>query len=969
MIRHLKTSEAIIAFFNSLEVRAKHNAPELLDRYTPDMEVQINVAVDGGVPVEGKRNTWTDPVDSLSEPWFHVRNPKNAKDQPERRDWPLKFSLAEHAEGIGCTGWDFGSLCSRWFGYDFDSIIGHAPATGVSDEDLEAVQKAAWDIPWLEIRKSTGGSGLHVYALCCEEGIPAANHTEHSALGRAILEKMAVLAGFSFSKQLDVCGGNMWIWHRKSSRENEGLKLLKPATARLTLADIPGDWRSHLAVVTGKRATQRIIGVPEEADDEFDQLVSGRRHVPLDGEHKRIVKALGENGFSVIYQQDNHLVQAHTARLKQLAADPAFGIKGILQTLSQGTDPGQPNCFMFPLPDGGWRVYRFSPGTTEAVTWDQSGFWTHCKFNMLATLDEAAGALNGCEQTDGAHQFDKANQGVQALKAVGVPATVPGWADEREMAVERHKQSARKLVATIAYDANDENQPTIKAMRDHGWHLEGKTARSKKWAQVFKLPPTRRNTVSDFGTERFEVSIRSVSTADGKDAGWRIRDEKGRWVERDRTAATDMLAHLSVSSKEMKATVARLQHRNWTLENLPFQPEFPGGRVWNIGAQLAYEPTKEDRPMEHPHWDMIFQHLGKGLDEAVADDPWCRENGVTKGATYLLYWSASLFQQPSQKLPYLFFYGPEDAGKGSFHNALGLLMSKGHVEARNALLTQYNGELDGTILAYIEEVNLTGKNEDAFARLKDFVTGDTIWINAKYANLYKSVSHLHWVQVSNSRSYCPIFPGDSRIVVIEVPEKPANAEKFGWEEVMKPALKLEAPNFLRTLFDIQLPEGVGRLWLPVLSTRAKRDAAAVRRNGQVASSGFDPEALVTALQMKMFRTDALVYKVLVHKLLEQIGRGRWSNHPGQFGKQLQEIVELANKRGLKLTIRNTNRGSEVTLEERWDEDNFDPVDDYSECVDNDHAIRWEMRQRERAAEAANVVIDLPAAPMTNSPVG
>ena len=116
--------------FNSPEVRAKHNAPELLDRYTPDMEVQINVAADGGVPVEGKRNTWTDPNDPDCEPWFHLRNPKNAKDKPERRDWPLKFSLAEHAEGIGCTGWDFGNLCSRWFGYDFDSIIGHAPGTG-----------------------------------------------------------------------------------------------------------------------------------------------------------------------------------------------------------------------------------------------------------------------------------------------------------------------------------------------------------------------------------------------------------------------------------------------------------------------------------------------------------------------------------------------------------------------------------------------------------------------------------------------------------------------------------------------------------------------------------------------------------------------------------------------------------------------------------------------------------------------
>ncbi len=957
------TSEAIIAFFNSPVVRAKHNAPELLDRYTPDMEVQINVAVDGGVPVAGQRNTWTDPDVSLCEPWFHVRNPKNAKDKPERHDWPLKFSLAQHAEGIGSTGWDFGRLCSRWFGYDFDSIIDHAPGKGVSDEDLEAVKKAAWDIPWLEIRKSTGGSGLHLYALCCDEGIATSNHMEHAALGRAILEKMAVIAGFSFSKKLDVCGGNMWVWHRKSSRENEGLKLLKPATGRLTLADIPGDWRSHLAVAAGKRATQRVIGVPEEADDDFDQLVSSRRHVPLDDEHKRIIKALGENGFSVIYQQDNHLVQAHTARLAQVAADPAFGIKGVFQTLSQGKDPAKPNCFMFPLPNGGWLVLRFSPGTNEAATWDQSGFWTHCRFNVHATLDEAASALEGEERSDGGYSFDKTAQGLLALKALGIGATAPDWAAGREMVIQPHKKSPRKLTASIAYDENDNNAPTVKAMRDDGWHTEGKRADSKHWVQVFKLPVVKQKMSSDGSddaVERFEAYIRSLKSQDGQDAGWRLRDAKGIWVGRERTAANDMLLNLGVQSKQTGAVIARLQHRNWTLQNLPFQPEFPGDRVWNIGAQLAYEPTMEDRQMEHPHWDMIFQHLGKGLDEAVANDPWCQENGVTNGATYLLYWSASLFQQPSQKLPYLFFYGPEDAGKGTFHNALGLLMSKGHVEARNALLTQYNGELDGTILAYIEEVNLTGKNEDAFSRLKDFVTSDTVWINAKYANLYKSVSHLHWIQVSNVRSYCPIFSGDSRIVVIEVPDKPPQMENHGWDKVMKPALKHESPDFLRTLFDIQLPQGVGRLWLPVLSTQAKREAAAAR-SGKPAN-GFDANALESALLAKMFRTDALVYKALVHELLREIGKGPWSDDPAQFGKQLREIIKTGIARGLKLSIEDTNRGSEITIEEQCDDENIDPLADYIESTDNEAAALWETVQRQLAAEIESNPMDVPAAP-------
>ena len=94
-------------------------------------------------------------------------------------------------------------------------------------------------IPWLEIRKSTGGGGLHVYALCCDEGIPTANHTEHAALGRAILEKMAVIAGFNFSKKVDICGGNMWIWHRKIDPRERGLQVAQG---------------SHGAIVAGRHS-------------------------------------------------------------------------------------------------------------------------------------------------------------------------------------------------------------------------------------------------------------------------------------------------------------------------------------------------------------------------------------------------------------------------------------------------------------------------------------------------------------------------------------------------------------------------------------------------------------------------------------------------------------------------------------------------------------------------------------------
>ena len=64
---------------------------------------------------------------------------------------------------------------------------------------------------------------------------------------------------------------------------------------------------------------------------------------------------------------------------------------GVFDTNSQGRNPGNPNCFLFPLPNGAWRVYRFSPGVAEAETWTQDGEgWTTCYFNRRPDLALAA---------------------------------------------------------------------------------------------------------------------------------------------------------------------------------------------------------------------------------------------------------------------------------------------------------------------------------------------------------------------------------------------------------------------------------------------------------------------------------------------------------------------------------------------------------------------------------------------------
>ena len=106
--------------------------------------------------------------------------------------------------------------------------------------------------------ESTGGSGIHLYVYADEAGIPTENHTVHSALARCILGMASSETGFDFASQIDACGGNMWAWHRKMTKENEGLKLLKAATKVLGEADLPANWRDHIEVVTRRRSKIRV---------------------------------------------------------------------------------------------------------------------------------------------------------------------------------------------------------------------------------------------------------------------------------------------------------------------------------------------------------------------------------------------------------------------------------------------------------------------------------------------------------------------------------------------------------------------------------------------------------------------------------------------------------------------------------------------------------------------------------------
>ena len=546
--------------------RNDHPGQDLLDKYLEygtNLETQINVAAGNGEPVGGKRATWTDGVSE----WWNIRIPKNSYDEPEFKDYKLSWPFEWHAEGIGSTGWDWKERCSRWLGFDFDALTGHAAGVGIDDEALGEVQKAASALPFVEVRKSTGGKGIHLYVYVDE--IPTANHTEHAALARCVLGMMSSETGFDFASQIDCCGGVMWVWHKKLTVENQGLHLLKPADKVLTIDDLPSNWKDHIEVIKGKRRKVRVEGIKDADMDPFDKLAAARRVIDLDDTHKAVIDELTRSGYSTVWIPDHHLVQTHSCALQRLLDDDELraelGLKGFYSTTSEGTDRARPNCFMFPIPNGAFKVYRFSPGVSEAPTWQQDGEgWTTCFYNRDPDLKTAARALGGAELPDNkGYQFESAMQASEVVKMFGEKIDLDEKYCHREVILRPNKDG--RLVVSIEKQ-KDEPKPA------GDWAKVGRNF----WSRVMDV---RTDEIKeDVGGMDHDDSLRTLLTPQSESAGWYVQSDAGQWQRRSFAECKTWVQSRGYSRTDAEVIMGSCINKPWNLVNLPFQDEYPGGR-------------------------------------------------------------------------------------------------------------------------------------------------------------------------------------------------------------------------------------------------------------------------------------------------------------------------------------------------------------------------------------------------------
>lgn len=798
---------------NFLTARLKdHNDPELLKRWNPNMETQLNVSARNGTPVDGRRNTYTDGQFT----WWNIRIPKKANSEPEWHDYELTWPLDPYVDGIGSTGWDFVDRLSRWCGYDFDSITGHAAGVGITDDQLAKVKQAAMALPFVEVRRSTGGQGIHL--IVPGLAIHTANHTEHAALARCILSLMSTECSFDFASQVDACGGNLWMWHRKMSYENQGLALIKSAERPLTAGDLPPNWRDHVEVVTRKRAKIRITGIPESEIDAFESLTSGRTFIPLDDTHKAIIAKIGQHGYSCVWVPDHHLVQTHTHALVTLLEKEreTLKLKGFFTTISQSQGDGVPNCFMFPLTGGAFRVYHFNKGAVETPTWRQDGSsYTWCDFNRLPDLATAASALGGVEAPEGrGYSFPNAEDAAKVIEALGQSIVMPDPIKHRPTILRTNKDGRLIVEVKREKKADPENIP--------GWD----NTKAGWWRRLVNVQVEADEKEIDF--DKFDKVIRSLITPAGDRAGWihRSMNQDGKWVRCPKDDCRSILLAMGQGKPEAEQVLGLCAIKPWMIVNLPFQPEYPGGRKWNKDAvQYKYPPANQeyDDSAQHPHWDKILDHIGNDLSATIKTLDWCQKANILTGRDYLLHWIACLMREPLEQLPYLFLFGPQNSGKSIFHEAIKLLLvpeEKAVVKADRAVTSaEFNHELDGAILCYIEEKDIS-QIPQAYNRIKDLVTAKTLSIRKMRTDSYQVPNWTHWVHNANSQKNCPVFPGDTRITVIYVPELINEIPKT----ILTKRLEEEAPAFMRTILNLVLvPLGAGgRLRLPVVSTDRKK---------------------------------------------------------------------------------------------------------------------------------------------------
>jgi hypothetical protein len=496
----------------------------------------------------------------------------------------------------------------------------------------------------------------------------------------------------------------------------------------------------------------------------------------FDNQHGQLLEWLKVNAQCDV-KQDGPFLKVHTTDIAR--AHQALKLRGSFTTSSTGGQDRKPNAWMVPQENGQWLIGRFGK---HEPNWPTHNGHSYYILNPFLDLEDYIEVVGGNVWTkEEAERF---------CAEIGCTFPDPGT-NPAGIVVARTKDG---ITFTIAV------KPTQAI--GAGWRKI-----SERKAQFFIRRPSKASNPQE--------TLRVCYNHGGKGTILYRRLHGNRWHQ---VAVDDAKMYLESYLGLDKLDIGRILTTDRPIEmvNEPFADEWIGSYKWNHNAvQLAFEPAQE--PGEYPHWQMILNHIGGGLDQAVSQDEWCRANGIKSGARYLMYWDARVIRAPKSRLPMLCLYSPQqNCGKSIQFSKFNLLVTgSGYALAENALTTDFNLDLKNAIIADLDDVSISSQ---AAKKLLPFLTNDSIKIVGKGKDSIQVDNSTHWGHTANHVDSFWIPMGDQRTVAIEVGELVAEVPR----ETMDRCLLSEAPFYLRALFDLPMPEPASRLYLPVIDTPLKR---------------------------------------------------------------------------------------------------------------------------------------------------
>jgi putative DNA primase/helicase len=281
------------------------------------------------------------------------------------------------------------------------------------------------------------------------------------------------------------------------------------------------------------------------------------------------------------------------------------------------------------------------------------------------------------------------------------------------------------------------------------------------------------------------------------------------WDDETRRIVPVQALRLAMTNDAVKAWLNSPERRMVKPEELQFEPgrDLEAPRI-NLFDGFDMQPKKGDcRPIIE-----LLQYL---CGESAATPEGCAEV-----CAWVLRWLALPLQRPGAKMrSALVFHGPQGAGKNLlFEIVAGIYGKYAMVVGQDQLEDKFNDWASMKLFLIGDEVVARQELYHHKNKLKAFITGETIQINAKMMPLRTEANHCNVVFLSNEQQPLALEPGDRRYMVVYTPPRD---EKGLYARVAECLGKGGAAAFYDFLMTVPL-DGFDEFQIPPM-TRAKED--------------------------------------------------------------------------------------------------------------------------------------------------